>query len=332
MYGFKVLFVLISMLMISCVTGYDQDQDQTSSVMRQAMSTEIDVLKAKSEMLDYLTEENCTIDDELRVSLGLSIGDQFRLTVKNDSSRYGFVTIDRDYEDGSDNDDIRMRLSGRQRFNESDSFDAYIEKWTPYTDKTDTWLNENDEFGEFLEETSSTHSEVVFCAPHGGAIESYTDEMAQYAQAKMEDLSKESSAWYCIGHQDEIGAYDAWHVTSTAISRNIFFLLNQIGDREFDYAVSFHGYSEADIAIGGGASSTLKNEVKAAIEAVVGSAYDVTVVSSGPYAGVDEDNFVNWLTNGGAGGVQIELPYGARQTYGQSIAEAVATVFANKQS
>jgi phage replication-related protein YjqB (UPF0714/DUF867 family) len=308
---------------------YDPDIIQQ---MRQAVSTEIDVLKAKSAMLDYLTEENCTIDDELRNTLGLSVGDQFRLTVKNDSSRYGLVTIHSDYEDGSDNNDIRMRLSGRQRFDETDSFDAYAEDWTPYTDKTDSWLNDNDEFGEFLEETSTTHSEVVFCAPHGGMIENYTDEMAQYAQAKVDDLNKDASAWYCIGHQDEIGAYDAWHITSTDISRNTFSLLDQIGDREFEYAVSFHGYGESDILVGGGAGSTLKNEVKTAIENVVGTNYDVEVVSSGPYAGTSSDNFVNWLTSSGSNGIQIELPYSARRDYGQSIAEAVATVFANKQS
>lgn len=292
---------------------------------------DIDVLKAKTEMLSYLTAENCTMDDELRVQLGLSVGDQFLLTRQSATSKYGLVTIHSDYEDGSDNDDIRMRYTGRERFDTTDSFAAWAEAWTPIHGQTDAWLNSNDEMGEFLEETSTTHTEVVFTAPHGGMIENYTDEMAQWAYDYMDTNSKSASAWYCIGHQDAIGAYNAWHITSSDISRNSFPYLDDIGDRGFDYAVSFHGYSESDIGVGGRAPSALKTEVKEAIEDAVGTAYDVVILTSGPYAGTSTDNFVNWLTSTGDDGVQIELPYAARRDYGQDIAEAVAAVFAAKQ-
>lgn len=292
---------------------------------------DIDVLKANSAMLTYLTDENCTIDDELRVTLGLSVGDQFLLTDQNDSAVYGLVTIHSDYEDGSDNNDIRMRLSGRERFNQTDSFDAWAESWKAIQGETDAWLDTNNEMGEFLDETDAVHTEVVFTAPHGGAIENYTDHMAQWAQDYMDNNSKDSSAWYCIGYQDEIGAYDAWHVTSTAINPNSFEYLDDISSRGFDYAVSFHGYGEADIGVGGRASSALKTEVKEAIEDAVGAAYDVVILTTGSYAGTSTSNFVNWLTSSGDDGVQIELPYGARRDYGQDIAEAVAAVFAAKQ-
>lgn len=297
------------------------------------MPVQIDVLKAKSEMLSYLTSENCTMDPELASNNSVVVGQQVRIKVKNAQTKYGVVTVHSTYQDGTDNDDIRMRLSGRERFDETDSFDAYLEGCDQVVvqGETDAWLNSNDEFGEFLDETDSVHTEVVFCAPHGGMIENYTDEMAVWAQAEMVGESADSSVWYCIGHQDAIGAYDAWHITSTDISRESFPYLDDIGDRGFTYAVSFHGYGEADIAVGGGASSALKTEVKEAIEGVVGEAYEVNIVTSGPYAGTSEDNFVNWLTDGGDGGVQIELPYGARSTYGQSIAEAVAGVYAAKQ-
>lgn len=300
---------------------------------KKPMSVLIDVLKAKTEMLDYLTEEKCTMDPELASGNSVVAGQQVRIKVKNSSSKYGLVTVHSLYQDGTDNDDIRMRASGRARFDQTDSFDAYLEGCDQVVvhGQDDSWLNSNNEFGEFLDETSSSQSDVVFCAPHGGVIENYTDEMAKWAHDYMVSNSKNSSCWGCIGHQDSIGAYNAWHITSTDISRNSFPYLDDIGDRNFTNAVSFHGYGEADIAVGGGASSLLKAEVKGAIEAIVGSSYDVVVVSSGPYAGVDPDNFVNWLTNNGSGGVQIELPYGARSSYGQAIAEAVAAVFASKQ-
>ena len=313
---FTVLLALVGVL-LSAMCAFAQE--------------DIDVLKAKTEMLSYLTAENCTMDDELRNTLGLSVGDQFLLTRQSDTSKYGLVTIHSDYEDGTDNDDIRMRLSGRERFDTTDSFAADAEAWTPVHGQTDAWLSSNDEMGEFLEETSSNHTDVVFTAPHGGAIEGYTDHMAEWAFDYMDNASKEASAWYCVGYQSEIGAYDAWHITSTDISRNSFPYLDNIGDRGFDYAVSFHGYGESDIGVGGRASSALKTEVKEAIEDAVGVAYNVVILTSGSYAGTSTDNFVNWLTSSGDDGVQIELPYGARRDYGQDIAEAVAAVFASKQ-
>lgn len=292
---------------------------------------DIDVLKAKTEMLSYLTDENCTIDDELRVELGLAVGDQFLLTRQSNSDIYGLVTIHSDYEDGSDNNDIRMRLSGRERFDTTNSFDAWAEPWSALQLETDSWLQANDEMGEFLDETNSTHTEVVFIAPHGGLIENYTDHMAKWAYDYVDGANGNASAWYCAGYQSEIGAYDAWHVTSTAINPSSFGYLDDISTRGFDYAVSFHGYGESDIGVGGRASSALKTEVKEAIEDAVGTAYDVVILTSGSYAGTSANNVVNWLTSSGDDGVQIELPYGARRNYGQDIAEAVAAVFEAKQ-
>lgn len=295
------------------------------------MAKLIDVLKAKTEMLEYLTSERCTIDPELRSGEGYAIGQQVRIWPKNQSSKYGLVTLHSDYQDGTDNDDIRMRLSGRERFDETDSFDAYLDAPGIKTDKTKSWLESSDEYGEILTETSTTHDKIVCCAPHGGIIENYTDEQAEWMHSRLANHhSKDSSCWVACGWQDAIGAYDAWHITSGDISRDSFALLDQIGDRGFGYAVSFHGFSEDSIMVGGGAPTALKTEVANAIAAVVGEAYDVDVVSSGPYGGVSEDNFVNWITDGGTGGVQIEQPYGARRDYGQAIAEAVADVYASK--
>lgn len=317
-----------------CFTLEDSDTKITLTVekkRKKPVAKLIDVLKAKTEMLSYLTSENCTIDPELRSNEGYVIGQQVRIWPKNATSKYGLVTLHSNYQDGSDNDDIRMRLSGRQRFDETDSFDAYLDAPGIYTDKTKSWLETNNEYGEILTESSTTHSDIVICAPHGGIIENYTDEEADWMYSRLvSHHSKDASSWVACGWQDAIGAFDAWHITSTDISRDSFSKLDQIGDRGFTYAVSFHGFSEDDIYVGGGASSTLKNEVKTAIENAVGTAYDVVVVSSGAYSGVSPDNFVNWLTSGGSGGVQIEQPYGARRDYGQAIAEAVADVFASK--
>jgi phage replication-related protein YjqB (UPF0714/DUF867 family) len=221
-----------------------------------------------------------------------------------------------------------MALDGRQRLDYSDSFAAYLEGCDAVVDHghDEAWLQDNNEFGEFLDETGATHTGLVVCAPHGGVIENYTDEQAERVFDQLDGAGKDVSSWRCKGWQGEIGAYDAWHITSTEISRDSFPYLDQIADRGFGYAVSFHGYGEEDIAVGGGASTAFKTQIAVAIQSAVGTAYDVTVVNDGPYGGTSPENFVNWLTSA-SNGVQIEQPYGARRDYGQAIADAVASVF-----
>lgn len=320
---FRFALLCLFSVILSCVSPPTADVEV--GVGRYALGTQIDVLKAKTAMLSYLTEENCTIDDELRTALGLAVGDQFLLTVKDATSRYGLVTIHSDYEDGSDNDDIRMRLSGRQRFNESDSFDAYADAWTALQGKTDSWLNDNDEMGEFKEETSSTQTDMIVMAPHGGMIENYTDELAKRVYDGLTGTySKDASLWYCIGHQDAIGAFDAWHITSTDINENNFGYLDDLSGRTYDYALTIHGYGGSEVLVGGGASTTFKNSVKSALDNISWS-YTVTVVGEGDeYGGTHVDNIVNRYSSGG---VQLEIPYAARRDYWQDIADELVDLY-----
>ncbi len=290
--------------------------------------TSINVLKATTAMLEYLTQETCTIDPQARAALGAAVGDQFLLTPDSAPSKYGLVTIDRDYEDGTDNNDIRMIAAGRARFDYTDGFDAAASLFTPVHGETDSWLNSNNKLGEFLSESSSSQTKMLVLAPHGGAVESYTDELAQRIyDGLVTTNSKDASLWKCIGYQSAIGAYDAWHVTSTKISTNSFPYLWNVAGRSFDFALSIHGFGEADVAIGGAASSTLKNEVKAALEAITNFPFTVSVMTSGEYAGTDPANIVNRYS---PAGVQLELPYSARTTWWQQIADALVDLYKNK--
>jgi phage replication-related protein YjqB (UPF0714/DUF867 family) len=293
------------------------------------MAKKVDVLKAKSSQ-SYLIghEERVSMDPHLAAAEGVVVGQQIRIRCRENDSKYGIYTVHQFMEDGKDNNDVRMALDGRKRLDETDSFKGWLEGCDSIVDHghDEAWLQSNDEYGEFLDETGATHAGLVVCAPHGGVIENYTDEQAERVFDQLDVASKDVTAWRCKGWQGQIGAFDAWHITSTEISRDSFPYLDQIGDRDFSYAVSFHGYGEEDIAVGGGASTAFKQQVADAIQAVVGSAYDVTVVNDGPYGGTSPDNFVNWLTAAG-NGVQIEQPYGARRDYGQAIADAVASVF-----
>jgi len=295
--------------------------------------SEIDILKAKVEQ-DYLIGhgERISMDPELASDNNVSVGQQVRIGVKEkktDPKAYGIYTVYAFMDDGTDDNDVRMAYDGRQRLNESDSFDGILSGCDQVVvhGKDESWLNDNDEFGEFLDESSISHSNIAFCAPHGGVIETRTDEMAKHAFDSLVAAGKDVTCWRCIGHQDEVGGYDAWHITSTEISRKSFPYLDQIGDRGFENVVSFHGYGEDEIAVGGGAPTAIKQAIVDAISAIDGLSYDVTIVTSGSYAGVSPDNFVNWLSLNGGGGIQIEIPYGARVNHWQAIAEAVASVF-----
>lgn len=296
------------------------------------MSIKIDVLKAlssQSYLLGY--EERISMDPELANDNDVVVGQQVRIKSRRQTDRYAAYTVHQFMQDGTDDNDVRMAYDGRQRMDYSDSFSGYLEGCDEVAlqGKTEQWLSDSDEFGEFLDETSTSHTKLVACAPHGGVIENYTDEQVERVYSQLDGQSKDVSAWRCKGWQDAIGAYDAWHITSTEISTESFPLLNSIKNRGFDFAVSFHGYGEEDVAVGGGATTALKQEIADAIAGIENFPYDVTVVTSGPYAGTDPDNFINWLTSAG-NGIQIEQPYEARRDYGQAIADAVASVFASK--
>jgi phage replication-related protein YjqB (UPF0714/DUF867 family) len=115
------------------------------------------------------------------------------------------------------------------------------------------------------------------------------------------------------------------------ICTNSFPLLNTIASRGFAYAVAFHGFSEEDVLIGGGAALPLKLEIAAAVQQVLGSAIPVRVATPADnYDGDSPSNIVNRLTAGAVNGVQIEQSLEAREKFWQSIADAVAAVFSGK--
>lgn len=289
-----------------------------------------DVLTAYSSQVTLMGyPEHCSADPEKLAAIGRGLGHQVRI-VHPTTGLKALYTVSELRQESPDRR-VRMCLDGRKRLSDaggtfnSGSCDSSCLR----SDLTDAEAENQGEFVERLSETSGDHTGLVACAPHGGMIENYTDEQAERVLSQLQAASKPCSAWRCKGWRSGGGASLAWHITSTDISPASFPCLNQIKDRGFAYAVSFHGYGEDTIAVGGAATLALKSEVAVAVEAVVGGDYEVEVVTSGPYAGVDPKNLVNWLAATG-GGVQIEQPSGARTAYWQQIADAVAAVFASK--
>lgn len=293
------------------------------------------VWMAKAEQTALIESgERLSADPDKMATIGRAVGEQVRL-VRTDK-RYKRIkdwALYTFYEEREETYEYNMRMGydGRDRLGQTDT-PIYViaDSQCVRHDLTEAEAENNGEFIECLDETSGTHTGLIVAAPHGGFIENYTDEEAERVYSQLSGQSKPVSAWRCKGFKPGGGAFARWHITSTEIHRNSFPYLDQVADRGFQYCVSFHGYSEADIAVGGGAPTALKEEVRDAIQQAVGTAYDVVVVDGGPYGGVSPDNLVNWLTANGEGGVQIEQPYSARSNYWTEIADAVAGVFAAK--
>lgn len=166
---------------------------------------------------------------------------------------------------------------------------------------------------------------LVACAPHGGDVEPATGRQAARLSAR-----RGATCWRCRGTADGGGAFDRWHVPSTAVDPADFPLLSRIADRGFDRAVAFHGHAGDGVLVGGGAPAAEKRRVADAVAAAVGGPAGgppVRVATEGPYAGTSDRNLVNWLTGDG-GGVQVEQAAAVRADSWRAVADAVARVVA----
>lgn len=250
---------------------------------------------------------------------GLEAGEQVRLAAPDGSAAYASVlrTVpDGVFETGTwDCEDAYRTLDVKS------SRELAVEPFAPHPEYTTRdQAKEHDEFVEYL--TDSGGSDLVVTAPHGGRIEYKTDK-----QSTMVADALGATDWGCVGYNSGGGAYDRWHITSTDLSPRSFPKLGEIADRDFSYGVSFHGFGEDGIAVGGGASQELKRTVCRAIEEATDERYDVYIPEAdGPYAGISSENYVNWLTADGDG-IQIEQPLDVRKDDWRAVAEAVISVF-----
>jgi phage replication-related protein YjqB (UPF0714/DUF867 family) len=98
--------------------------------------------------------------------------------------------------------------------------------------------------------------------------------------------------------------------------------------RGFTHAVAFHGFEPSEVLIGGTAPPSLKEDLRDAIDAAIGSGIRVRVATPDDHYGGDSPrNIVNRITAGGMGGVQIEQSLKARDDHWCAIADAVADVY-----
>jgi phage replication-related protein YjqB (UPF0714/DUF867 family) len=268
--------------------------------------------------------EHCSADPARLAAIGRALGHQVR--VKRSDGEYALYTVSEIRDEAPDHV-VRMAQAARERLGTTDEFDASVEARGPHPTDTDAEAEAHGELVERLDD-DGTATGLVVLAPHGGLIERHTDRQAERLHCQL--ASRGVTSWRCKGWKPGGGAYARWHITSTEIHEASFPLLGSISSRQFAYAVAFHGFGEADILIGGAAPTPLKEDIKAAIEAVVGPS-GIPVRIARPkeqYGGDDARNIVNRLS--GQNGVQIEQSLEARQAHWEAIADAVASVYASK--
>lgn len=169
------------------------------------------------------------------------------------------------------------------------------------------------EAGEFVEGAREGDDALVALAPHGGHIEYGTDAQAR----RLADRG--ATAWWCAGWWPDGGAFDRWHVTSNETDPASFPALERVARRRYDRAVSFHGWVEDGVGVGGGAPRAVRESIRDAVAAVVDE--PVVLVEEGDYRGDDPGNVVNRLADAG---VQLEQSLDVRRVHGAAVADAVA--------
>jgi len=281
-------------------------------------------LLSQQDLIDR--REHCSADPEKLAMVGRTVGQQVR--IKRDSSEYALYTVSEPRQESPDTI-VRMGAAGRQRLGTSEEFAGTLDSRVPHPTFTDAEAEANSEFVERLKDNGA-HRGLIAIAPHGGDIEPYTDEQVERVASRL--AARRVSSWRCKGWRQGGGAFERWHITSTDVHKASFPLLNKVISRGFRYAVAFHGFSEQEILIGGTASDSLKQEIRNAIaSAVAGSGIVVRIAQpTENFGGDSPSNVVNRLTARGASGVQIEQSFPARETYGQVIADAVASVYRRK--
>ena len=277
----------------------------------------------QADLIDH--KERCSADREKLETAGRLLGHQVR--IKRNEDEYGLYTVSEVRQENPDKI-VRMGQGGRERLGTSGEFDARLDSQAPRPALPDSDAEAQGEFVERLDD-NGWHNGLIAIAPHGGDIEPHTDQQAERVASQL--AGKGVSSWRCKGWHPK-GAFEHWHITSTDIHEASFPLLNSVISRGFRYAVAFHGFDDLniphDILVGGVAPDALKENVKKAIEGVVGSDFTVHITKpDDQFGGDDKRNIVNRLTAGGANGVQIEQKIGPRQKYARAIADAVADIY-----
>lgn len=273
----------------------------------------------------YPAADYCTVERGLASQLGIAAGQQVRVAVDDPSGDVPFqeklFTVAEVVE--TDSATVAAEADELAEFGAEDGADGSISAQVPHPEfgtRETAWAN--DEFVERLVHGErSVDAGFIALAPHGGYVEVNTGRQAVHVAENYDAVG-----WACFGFNGDTGAYDRWHVTTTALSPASFPKLGSIANVGFDAALSFHGTSDEFVSVGG-LGADARDRVAEGLRTAYADAnvdVQVEVVTDGELAGQNPNNVVNWITDDGESGVQLELPYGIRSDHHVLTADAAA--------
>ena len=268
--------------------------------------------------------EHCSLDPTRLQAIGCVAGSQIR--VGRPSQPDAIYTVSETRPESTATT-IRMGRDGRGRLDldgPADAFEVHVEARVPHSEFSDAEARRRSEFVERLDD-DGCQNRLVVLAPHGGFIESRTDQQAERLFTAPGDGQRQRLAVQGFRAGRRLQAL-SHHVIRSA--RFQFPLLATIAPRNFLHAVAFHGFTAEGVLIGGGAPPFVKEKVAQALEDLLAGEMPVRIADdSDGFDGDNPCNIVNRLTAGGKGGVQIEQSRIARDKYWKEIADAVAGVY-----
>lgn len=273
----------------------------------------------------YPAADYCTVERGLATRLGVEAGQQVRVAVDDPAPEESFqerlFTVAEVVE--TDGNVVAAEADELAEFGAQDGADGSISAQVPhpeYGTREAAWAN--DEFVERLVGGErAVDAGLVALAPHGGYVEVNTGRQAAHVADNYDAVG-----WACFGFNGDTGAYDRWHVTTTALSPASFPELRAIANVGFEAALAFHGTSGDAVSVGG-LGADARDRVASRLQAAYDDAgvdVQVEVVTEGDLAGQNPNNVVNWITDDGESGVQLELPYRIRSDHHVLTAEAAA--------
>jgi phage replication-related protein YjqB (UPF0714/DUF867 family) len=289
--------------------------------------------------------EHCTVDSAMLNTLG----EGRQILLRRDRDRFALFTIVGPHRRGDGLGVVRIGVEGMARLGQQANggclgiivratiadFSAtlsptFLTSLPPKGTRPEAAL---------IESSAGEGSGLAILAPHGGDIESHTDEQAVHVYTALLAAQKPVRQWVCRGWKKGGGAHTAWHITSTELSTASFPRLAELFatdvNKRFDHAVAFHGWGRPGIGVGGGANVSFRQQMVDAIARVLPQGADVrraeewgedATAKADALSGQDLRNIVNRITRAG-NGVQIEQSQELRDLHHQKIAAAVAGVY-----
>ena len=171
---------------------------------------------------------------------------------------------------------------------------------------------------------------ILIMAPHAGSIETNTGKQAEH----LHDIVafRGATSWIFKAEIGNPSAAEAFGVPSNEITGEMpqFDLLHEyVEHRSFHHGISFHGWSEDYILLGGQHSKEWKTPIAEDLQAVLPGNIRVEIANEpGYHAGMSDQNILNRLTDNS---IQLTQPYNARERYYEEIAEVIGMHYTEEE-